>query len=131
VVNGVLSNPSSMDYATVADQLFTDEPLQANGVIRGRHVAELRAAVDALRYAANKPRKWWPNYPALTGIVYAAHFYDPNFVNNLPNANDLRNVLDEAVLAIRGGRIGYTPPAPAAGGQVLAYQVQQIRAGVK
>jgi hypothetical protein len=41
-------------------------------------------------------------------------FYDPSYANDLANATDLRNVLDEAVLLIRGGRVSYTPPAPAA-----------------
>jgi YD repeat-containing protein len=52
MANGVTSDPSTMDYATVADQLFTDEPLIGNSTpIRGRHVSELRTAVDAVRYA--------------------------------------------------------------------------------
>jgi hypothetical protein len=132
VANGVTSDPSAMDYATVANQLFSDEPLVGGStLIRGRHVSELRAAVDAVRLAANKSRKWWPNYPAQTGIIMAVHFYDPNYANNLPNATDLRNVLDEAVLAIRGVRISYSLPAAATGGRIFAYQVEEIRTGVK
>src|SRR5437016_2169111 len=124
VANGVMSDPSAVDYATVADQLFTDEPLVANATpIYGRHVMELRKAVDAVRYAANKPRKWWPNYPAQTGSILAVHFYDANYANNLPNATDLRNTLDEAVLAIVGARLAYTSPAPAQGVRIYAYQV--------
>ncbi len=123
-----------MDYATLADMLFTDDPLSNTPpnatLIRGRHVGELRAAIDAVRYAANLPRKW-ASHGALTGAILGVHFYDATYVNNLPNATDLRNVLDEAVLVIRGGRNGYTPPAPAVGGRIFAYQIQEIRAGVK
>jgi YD repeat-containing protein len=132
--NGVTSDPSAIDYATVANQLFSDEPLQANTTrIYGRHVSELRAAIDAVRYAAGPttPRKWWPNYPAQTGLIYAVHFYDAAYANNLSAATDLRNVLDEAVLVIRHGRLGYTAPAPATGVKIYAYQVEEIRAGVK
>jgi YD repeat-containing protein len=132
VANGVVSDPSAMDYATVANQLFTDEPLVGGStLIRGYHVSELRAAVDAVRLAANKTRKWWPNYPAQTGLIMAVHFYDPNYANNLSNATDLRNTLDEAVLAIRGTRVSYSPPAPAPLGRIYAYQVEEIRMGVK
>jgi hypothetical protein len=126
--NGVSSDPSTTDYATVADQMFTDEPLTAGATpIYGRHVSELRAAVDAVRLAANKTRKWWPNYPAQTGSILAVYFYDAANVNNLANATDLRNALDEAVLAIRGGRISYSAPSPAAGVRILAYQIEEIR----
>jgi hypothetical protein len=65
------------------------------------------------------------------GPVLALQFYDPSHANDLANATDLRNVLDEAVLLIRGGRVSHSPPAPAAAGRIFAYQVQEIREGVK
>jgi YD repeat-containing protein len=131
VANTLSSEASGMDYATVADVLFTDEPLPANAMlIRGRHVGELRAAIDEVRVAAGLPRKW-SSYAALSGSILASHFYNAQNVNNLPNATDLRNVLDEAVLAIVGARIPYSPPQPASVGGIFAYQVEQIRTGVK
>jgi hypothetical protein len=36
-------------------------------------------------------------------------FYDPAHANDFPNATDVRNVLDEAVLLIRGARVSYSP----------------------
>jgi hypothetical protein len=67
----------------------------------------------------------------LTGPVFALQFYDPSHANDLANATDLRNVLDEAALLIRGARVSYTPPAQATGVGIFAYQVQEIREGVK
>jgi len=129
--NTLTSGPSGMDYATVADVLFTDEPLPANAMlIRGRHVGELRAAIDEVRVAAGLPRKW-ASYAAVSGSILATHFYNAQYVNNLPNATDLRNVLDEAVLAIVGARIPYSPPPPAGGERIFAYHVAEIRRGVK
>ena len=116
----------------MADQLFTDEPLVANAtLIRGRHVSELRAAVDAVRLAAGRPRLWWPNHPAQTGSILAVYLYNATYANNLANATDLRNALDDAVVAIGRPRISYTAPAPVPGVRIFAYQVEEIRTGVK
>jgi YD repeat-containing protein len=136
VSNSLPSNPSMMDYATVADVLFTDDPLQGGVTatatpIRGRHVGELRAAIDAVRKAADPLNVKWFDYSPLTGPVLALQFYDPSHANDLANATDLRNVLDEAVLLIRGARLSYSPPAPATGVGIFAYQLQEIREGVK
>ena len=96
----------------------------------GRHVGELRAAVDAVRVAADLTRKW-ASYAPAAGPVMATDFFDAAKVNDLSHATDLRNALDEAVLQIRGTRISYTPPAPAARGTIFAYQIEEIRTGVK
>ena len=128
VIAGVTTNntdstspASDFDYATIASALFTDEPLVAGGTtIKGVHVGELRQAIDAVRLAANLPPAWSSHAPA-TGTVLASSF------------TDMRQRLDEArnQLFGRGHQLGYSPPAPASGGRINAFQLQEMREGVR
>jgi hypothetical protein len=65
------SGPSPIDYATVATNLFSDEPLVAGTTIKGIHMGELRQAIDAVRHAAGL-NPAWSSYTAATGPVTAS-----------------------------------------------------------
>jgi YD repeat-containing protein len=113
------SPASGSDYATVAPTLFTNDPIAAGSTaIKGIHIGELRKAIDAMRLAANLPAAW-SNYGPATGVVTAAD----NVV--------ARQKLDEAVAILAGHYVSYSGQTPAINGQIWAYQLQQIREGVK
>jgi YD repeat-containing protein len=113
------SGPSPIDYATVATNLFSDEPLVAGAsTIKGIHIAELRQAIDAVRRAAGLNAAW-SSYPAATGPVTAS--------DNIT----ARQRLDEAAIALIGHGVAYTGEVPAPNGRIWAIQLQQIRDGVR
>jgi hypothetical protein len=116
------SDPSSLDYATIGTNLFTDEPLD-NGItkaaIKGIHMGELRHAIDAVRYAAGFDTPAWSSYAPATGRVYAADF------------TTARQKLDEAVSILVHHGVPYSGEVPATNGRIFAYQLQQIRDGVR
>jgi hypothetical protein len=120
------STPSAIDYATVATTLFSDEPL-VTGVtrIKGIHIGELRKAIDAVRHATGTLGPAWSSssssssYAAATGPVTA---------NDNTTA---RQRLDEAVVILIGHGVAYTGETPARNGKIWAYQLQQIRDGVR
>jgi hypothetical protein len=116
-----LSDPSPLDYATIGTNLFTDEPLN-NGItkaaIKGIHLGELRHAIDAVRYAAGYPPAW-SSYAAVTGAIYA-----------LDNTT-ARQKLDEAVTFLVNHGVPYSGEVPATNSRIWAYQLQQIRDGVR
>jgi YD repeat-containing protein len=117
------SDPSAIDYATVATTLFSDEPLAAGVTrIKGIHIGELRHAIDAVRHAAGLNAAWSPSsYAAATGPITAN--------DNLT----ARNALDEARSSLfgPGHNWPYTGETPARNGKIWAYQIQQIRDGVR
>jgi hypothetical protein len=99
--------------------LFSDEPLVAGTTrIGGIHIGELRQAIDAVRYAAGLLPAW-TSYGALSGTIVAG-----------PN-NEARTKLDDAVYALLGHTVSYTGETPAGNGRIYAYQIQQIRDGVR
>jgi hypothetical protein len=113
------SSPSSLDYATVATTLFSDEPLVAGTApIKGIHIGEIRHAIDAVRHAANLSPAW-SSYAPATGRVTAA--------DNMT----ARQQLDQAVIALLGHGVVYTGETPATNGRIWTYQLQQIRDGVR
>jgi YD repeat-containing protein len=115
------SGPSPIDYATVATNLFTDEPLVAGATtIKGIHMGELRQAIDAVRHAAGLSQAW-TSYAAATGPVTAS--------DNLA----ARSALDEArnTLFGPGHNWPYTGEVPTPNGRIWAIQLQQIRDGVR
>ena len=115
----MITSPSAIDYATVATMLFTDEPLVAGATrIKGVHIGELRHAIDAVRRAAGYPPAW-SSYAAATGPVTA---------NDIVTA---RQKLDEAVIPLLNHGVSYTGEVPAMNGKIWAYQMQQIRDGVR
>ena len=122
------SPPSNFDYATTANQLFA-ETIEANGVttIKGSHIQELRLAIDALRSTANlgayMPPTYetgWSNYDSPAGLVIRA----TDFLS-------LRTALDEAVFSLFTAHLTFSGETPAVGGVIYAYQLTQLRAGVK
>jgi hypothetical protein len=123
VTNGgssITSSPSPIDYATVATTLFTDEPLTAGVTsIKGAHLGELRKAIDAVRYATGTLSPSWNSYAAATG---------PTTANDNITA---RQSLDQAVNLLVGHGVGYSGETPALNSRIWAYQLQQIRNGVR
>jgi hypothetical protein len=117
-----LSAPSPLDYATIGTNLFTDEPLD-NGItkaaIKGIHMGELRHAIDAVRYAAGFNAPAWSSYAPATGPVYAADFIMA------------RQKLDEAASILVNHGVPYSGEVPATNSRIWAYQLQQIRDGVR
>ena len=110
---------SPLDYATVGSGLFSDEPLAAGSTrIRGIHLGELRRAIDAVRYAAGLPAAW-SSYDALSGPILAGQ------------NNEARQKLDDAVYTLLGRTVSYSGEIPAQRGVIRAYQLQQIRDGVR
>jgi hypothetical protein len=81
---------------------YTNEPIGNSVLIYGRHIGELRQAVDAWRrFALLTPQ--WSSYDALTGLIYA------NDVNSLVTALDpARQALGKASFTYS---IGVTSPA--------------------
>jgi hypothetical protein len=113
------SGPSPIDYATVATNLFTDEPLVPGATtIKGIHIGELRQAIDAVRRAAGLNAAW-SSYAAATGPVTAS--------DNIT----ARQRLDEATIALIGHGVAYTGQVPTPNGRIWAIQLQQIRDGVR
>jgi hypothetical protein len=113
------SGPSPIDYATVATNLFTDESLAAGATtIKGVHIGELRHAIDAVRLAAGLNAAW-SSYAAATGPVTAS--------DNIT----ARQRLDEAAITLIGHGVAYTGEVPTLNSRIWAYQLQQIRDGVR
>jgi YD repeat-containing protein len=113
------SGPSPIDYATVATNLFSDEPLVPGATtIKGIHIGELRQAIDAVRRAAGLNAAW-SSYAAATGPVTAS--------DNIT----ARQRLDEATIALIGHGVAYTGEVPTPNGRIWAIQLQQIRDGVR
>jgi hypothetical protein len=114
------SDPSPIDYATVATILFTDEPLVAGVTwIKGAHIGELRHAIDAVRRATGTLGPAWTSYGAVTGPITAG------------DDTTARQRLDEATVMLVGHGVFYTGEVPASNGRIWASQLQQIRDGVR
>ena len=84
----------------------------------GIHIGELRHAIDAVRRAAGYPPAW-SSYAAATGPVTASDIVTA------------RQKLDEAVVPLLNHGVTYTGEAPAMNAKIWAYQMQQIRDGVR
>ncbi|HEX8619738.1 MAG TPA: hypothetical protein VF911_19305 [Thermoanaerobaculia bacterium] len=115
--NGV-AGPWSV-YDNTVTMVFTDFPLQVGSTIRGLHVAQLRQAIDALRAQAGLARGW-PDYNALTGVMYASHVID------------MRNKLNEARTRLALSLVTFSRPTlvPEQAG-VLANDLQELCNGVQ
>lgn len=119
-VNGVASEFSAYDLTT--RMTFTDDPVRLpndNGgtPIRGAHVADLRKAVDAVRYAAGLPPAW-TNYNPQTGPVYASYF------------RELRDRLNEARVLFALLEVNFTDNV-APHQLIRGRTVTELRNGVK
>jgi YD repeat-containing protein len=115
----VESPPSPTDLALTGTTLFTNDPLSSAVGIFGRHVQELRAAIDALRYAAGLSPVW--SGTAVTGPMYAA------------DITSLQTPLSQARTALGFSSFAYGNGVPAAAisQPVLAAQLQQIREALR
>jgi hypothetical protein len=113
------SSPSAIDYATVATVLFSDDPIISGLTgVKGIHLGEVRAAIDAVRRAAGLAPAW-ASYGPSSGPITAA--------DNIA----ARQRLDEAVIPLVGHGVAYGGETPASVGLIRSYQLQQIRDGVK
>ena len=84
--NGLVSTPSAYDLATLIK--FSDDPvLPLVTRIRGLHMAELRRAIDAIRFAAGLAPAW-ASYAAPTGAVVTAS----DFVSLRDRLNEARSI---------------------------------------
>ena len=111
---GALSSNSNLDAAVAMN--FTDDPLIAGAMIKLAHVAELRAAINALRTTA--------------GLGAFAFTDDPPATVSALHVNELRAALAQA--RSNGGlsAITYTDSVVASG-VVKATDLSEIRGGVQ
>lgn len=115
------SAPSVSDYATTAATLFTDDPLTIGvTVVKAAHLNQLRAAVDALRFAAGLT-------PAFAGVPGASAMIQAIDVTGLIGP------LNAARAPWGYLPFGYSPgiPYPAAGVAIRAAHLQQLREALK
>ncbi len=116
--SGLQSN-TKYDYAVTVT--FTDDPFSGVPEIVGRHVAELRQAVDAWREFANIGRIF--SYTAPTGGLLASHFIGTTGVVNALNAARTQMSLPSFSYS--------TVPAPSIGGAMDREHIQQVRTAVR
>ena len=115
---GVLSNPSAPDLATTV--IFTDVPLAAGEtLITGRHLDDLRVAVNAVR--------------ATAGLTQAAFTDSPlaGYQLKTLHVQEIRDALDQGRSALLIPALTYTDQPLAAGTVCKAVHIEQIREGVK
>jgi hypothetical protein len=119
-------NPSSivsaMDYAVTGTTLFTNEPIQKQvTLIYGRHIGELRRAIDALSAAATTAQSpfppVWPNAADPTGLITSG-----TITKLFTPLNQARQVFGYAPFAYGSGI-----PMPQQTGLILSEHVQQVR----
>jgi len=118
--SGLTSN-FTYDYAVTVT--FTDDPLNSGSplLVFGRHVAELRQAVDAWREFANLQRIF--SYTPPSDLMLASYFVGPAGVVNALNA---------ARIQMNLAPFAYSPgPAPGMGVAIQREPIQQIRTVVR
>ncbi len=115
VGGGQSSAFSNIDAATT--MVFTDDPIVASSTkVKAVHLTELRAAVNAMRAAADLAPLGSDPSVAVGAIIRAHHI------------TDLRTALDAARSAIGLPAIAYTDPSPTL---IRAVHITQLRNGVK
>jgi uncharacterized repeat protein (TIGR01451 family) len=113
-----LGRASAGDIATTI--AFTDDPVVANTTtIKAVHIAEIRAAVNALRALAG-----------LTQVTFAEGVGNTVFVK-ASHITELRTALDPARATLGLPAMSYIDPVLSGGYVVKATHIQQLRAGVK
>lgn len=114
--NNTASAPTGFDVATLIE--FDDDPLIAGLTpLRGNHIAQLRRAIDAVRYAAGL-ETFWSGYDPLTGPAKASDF------------SSLRNRLNEARTAMLLPFLNF-PSSVVSGAKIRAADLQLLRNSVK
>jgi len=122
-----LTSDVARDYAVTVS--FTEDPIpgpnQGGGsLIFGRHIGQLREAVDAWREFADLPRVY-SSYAPQTGNVQASHFVGsgvPGIVNALNAARSALSLPPFAYAVV---------PSPGPGVTIYKEHVQQVRNSVK
>lgn len=114
-----LQSGTKYDYAVTVT--FTDDPLSGVPAIVGRHVAELRQAVDAWREFANIGRIF--SYTDPTGGLLASHFIGSSGVVNALNAARTQMLLPSFSYS--------SVPAPDVGVAMQREHIQQVRTAVR
>ena len=118
--SGEVSDRGPWDHATAATALYAQPQLVPNvTVIRGTDVGELRAAVDALRYALFLPARF-SGAGAATGMIRAADF--DALVEAL---NGTRAATGAAPFAYAG------VPDPEPNGRIHDEHIQQLREALR
>ena len=108
------SSPSNNDYATVATTLFHDATISAgHTAIASQHIADLRAAVDAVRVALGTTAAVWQDQ--LTYIT-------------ADSFNEVRNRLNEARTLVN---LGNYPYSSSVSGRILKTHMDEMRDAVK
>lgn len=116
-----LSSSDKYDYAV--NVTFTDDPMSGPGLtaVYGRHLAELREAVDA-----------WREFAGLTRIFTYAPQTDLMFVSYFIGSTGVVNALNAARTQMSLPNFAYASiPAPSAGGVIQTEHVQQLRTSVR
>jgi uncharacterized repeat protein (TIGR01451 family) len=109
---------SNTDPATTI--LFTDDPvITGTTIIKAAHVTELRTAVNAVRVAAGLAPAMFTDVISAGVVVKALHI------------NELRSNLDTARSTLGLPAIVYSNPTLAAGSDIRADDIREIRSGVK
>jgi subtilisin family serine protease len=107
---------------------FSEEPLSVPGSpvkLKGRHIAELRKAIDGWRVYAGLSRQWAPPYPDVTGAITAANLQDMygSSGGQLRGIDAARSALGLPAFSYSGTHV-----APASNGFAYASHVQELRA---
>jgi hypothetical protein len=109
---------SGVDVATTI--LFTNDPLQPGvSEVRSAHLTELRTAVNAMRTLASLPAAVFTDATPGGVPIQALHL------------NELRSALVAARTALVLPGMTWSDPTLAAGDQVRAADVTEVRGGVK
>jgi YD repeat-containing protein len=118
-VGTTLSKANAFAYLPAS---FTDDTLVARVTTsKGRHVLELREAVDALRAVAGlAPAPWTdPALPPFNAIIRAAH------------VRELRKYLDEAAARLGYPSVTYTDPGLDTGFVIRLAYIEELRQRVR
>jgi hypothetical protein len=107
---------------------FTEDPVGSTFVY-GRHMSQLRQAIDGLR-AFTGLNHIWTDYSPLTGPILASVYTD-NSTGIIPALNGARTVLGLGNFAYHNRPDNTPVPTPASNGLILSDHVQQIRDAVR
>jgi hypothetical protein len=114
----MMSAPSIIDPATTI--MFTNDPLTAGTVVKKEHLNELRAAVAAMRFAANLAPATFTDVPINAGTADKAQ-----------HILELRTALDQARATLGLSAGVWTDPAVTATTSIRAAQITALRNSVK
>ena len=108
---------SAPDLATT--MFFTDDRLVAGTLIKTQHIAEVRAAVNAVRATAGLAQATFTDATLVGVIARTLHIEEP------------RNALDQARSLLDLPPLAYTDRPLAVGTMIKRVHVEELRGGVK